>query len=113
MEKRRRKKRSRTAKTKKVVVKSNVRLFSASDVIWMMQCDEDRERKIVEAKVGPSGIHIRMEHGVDRDGDKTYAVHEYDWESVAINLGFDAAELVIDQFRNWYVLLYDKEKVDA
>lgn len=113
MEKRCRKKRSRTAKTKRVVVKSNVRLFSASDVIWMMQCDEDRERKIVEAKVGPSGIHIRMEHGVDADGDKTYAVHEYDWESVAINLGFDAAELVIDQFRNWYVLLYDKEKVDA
>ena len=98
---------------RKAKIKSNIRLFSASDVIWMMQCDEDRERKIVEANVGPSGISIKMEHGVDADGDKTYAVHEYDWESVAINLGFDVAELVIGQFRDWQVLLYDKEDVDV
>ena len=106
------KKRKKRKKIKKVEVKSNVRLYLAHDVIWMLLNDDDRNRRISSESVTTEGLEVEMEMGVDNDGDMTFASHSWDWRSVALDLGFDKAELVIDPTRNWYVLLYNREKID-
>ena len=106
------KKRKKRKKIKKVDVKSNVRLYLAHDVIWMLLNDEERNRRISSERVTTEGMEVEMEMGVDKDGDMTFASHSWDWRSVALDLGFDKAELVIDPTKNWYVLLYNREKID-
>jgi hypothetical protein len=100
-------------KSKKVEVKSDVRLYLAHDVIWMLLNDEERHRLISAERVTTEGLEVETEMGVDKDGDMTFASHSWDWRSVALDLGFDKAELVIDPTRNRYVLLYNKEKIVA
>ena len=111
MEKRR-KKRKKSKKSKKVEVKADVRLYLAHDVIWMLLNDEERNRRISAERVTTEGLEVETEIDVDKDGDMTFASHSWDWRSMALNLGFDKAELVIDPTRNWYVLLYNREKID-
>ena len=106
------KKRKKRKKSKKVEVKADVRLFLAHDVIWMLLNDEERNRRISAERVTTGGLEVETEMGVDKDGDMTFASHSWDWRSVAFDLGFDKAELVIDPTRNWYVLLYNREKID-
>ena len=106
------KKRKKRKKSKKVEVKADVRLFLAHDVIWMLLNDEERNRRISAERVTTEGLEVEMEMGVDKDGDMTFASHSWDLRSVAFDLGFDKAELVIDHTRNWYVLLYNMEKID-
>ena len=53
-----------------------------------------------------------MEMGVGKDGEMTFASHSWDLRSVAFDLGFDKAELVIDPTRNWDVIPYNSEKID-
>ena len=106
------KKHKKRKKIKKVEVKSNVRLYLAHDVIWMLLNDEERNRRISSESVTPEGMEVEMEMGVGKDGDMTFASHSWDLRSVAFDLGFDKAELVIDHTRNWYVLLYNMEKID-
>lgn len=99
-------------KRKKVEVKADVRLYLAHDVIWMLMNDEERNRRISFEGVTTEGLEVETETGVDKDGDMTFASHSWDWRAVALDLGFDKAELVIDPTRNWYVLLYNREKID-
>ena len=106
------KKLKKSKKSKKVEVKSNVRMLLAHDVIWMLLDDEERKRRIRCERVTTDGLEVNMESGLDKDGDMTFASHSWDWRSVALDLGFDKAELVIDPTRNWYVLLYNMEKID-
>ena len=106
------KKSKKRKKSKKVEVKADVRLFLAHDVIWMLLNDEERNRRISAERVTTEGLEVETEMGVDKDGDMTFASHSWDWRSVALDLGFDKAELVIDPTRNWYVLLYNREKID-
>ena len=106
------KKHKKRKKIKKVEIKSNVRLYLAHDVIWMLLNDEERNRRISSERVTTEGMEVEMDMGVDKDGDMTFASHRWDWRSVALDLGFDKAELVIDPTRNWDVLLYNSEKID-
>lgn len=106
------KKSKKSKKSKKVEVKTDVRLYLANDVIWMLLNDEERNRRISAERVTTGGLEVETEIGVDKDGDKMFASHSWDWRSVALDLGFDKAELVIDPTRNWYVLLYNREKID-
>lgn len=106
------KKLKKSKKSKKVEVKADVRLYLAHDVIWMLLNDEERNRRISAERVTTGGLEVETEIGVDKDGDVTFASHSWDWRSVALDLGFDKAELVIDPTRNWYVLLYNREKID-
>ncbi len=103
-------KRKKSAKDKVRRIKTNLRMYSASDVIWMLQCDEHRDCKVVESDVGLWGLSVKIENGVSTDGMITYSSQEWGWKSVAIALGFDEAEPVLDQNGIWNVLLYNIEK---
>ena len=107
-----RKKSRKIKKIKKVEVKADIRLYLAHDVIWMLLNDEERNRRIAAERVTTGGLEVETEMGVYKDGDMTFSSQSWDWRSVALDLGFDKAELVIDPTRNWYVLLYNREKID-
>ena len=107
-------KESKTGKeTKKVKVKTNVRLFRAEDVIWFLLDRRDRRREWLNGGVGPDGWWLEIKMGVDKDGDPVIKSVSSDWISVADELGFQKCEYVLNPDGIHHVMLYDEEYVNA
>lgn len=92
-------------------MKTNVRLFKLSDVIFMLQTPEERDMEIVAFHADLKGFSMKIRDGVDNEGDPTFRSWSSDWISVAVNLGMGKAELVKNPDGNLYVLLYDNKAV--
>lgn len=90
-------------------MKTNVRLFKLSDVIFMLQPPEERNMEVLKFSAGPNGFNITLRMGSDSEGRPITKGWISDWVSVAIGLGMDKAELVKNPDGNLYVLLYDEE----
>lgn len=91
-------------------MKTNVRLFKLSDVIFMLQPPEDRNMEVLKFSAGPNGFDMTLRTGSDFAGMPVTKGWSSDWVSVAVDLGMDKAELVKNPDGNLYVLLYDKEE---
>lgn len=94
-------------------MKTNVRLFKLSDVIFMLQTPEERDMEVLKFKAGPDGFDMTLRMGSDFAGMPITKGWSSDWVSVADNLGMDKAELVKNPDGNLYVLLYDKAVCDG
>lgn len=90
-------------------MKTNVRLFKLSDVIFMLQSPEERDMEVLMLRAGPNGFEMKLRMGVGFAGMPIAKLWSSDWISVADSLGMDKAELVKNPDGNLYVLLYDKE----
>ena len=99
-------------KVRRVKVKTNVRLFRAEDVIWFLLDRDDRGREWLDGGVGPEGWWLIIKKDKDEVGPITNGVSS-DWISVAVELGFQKCEYVINPDGAHHVMLYDEEYVEV
>ena len=94
-------------------MKTNVRLFRAEDVIWFLLDRRDRRREWLNGGVGPDGWWLEIKMGVDKDGDPVIKSISSDWISVAIELGFQKCEYVLNPDGIHHVMLHEHAVIAA